>query len=274
MTIVAENLRYLKARLKSIRLWLLPGPAPRVDGNNTTKPSAGLAGWRARHPDLDRIARVAAISLFVFLAAPYVFVLIYRFVDPPISSLMLRQALTGTSIDRQWVDIEAISKNLPHAVVVSEDSAFCNHWGVDWRAVEAAIEDAENGDIPRGASTIPMQTAKNLFLWPEQTYVRKALELPLAYWISAVWPKWRVVEIYLNIAEWGPGIFGAEAASQRHFGKSASNLTQSEALLLAAALPNPIRNIVSKPGPRLRTRAARLRGRVARDPKAAACIFD
>lgn len=274
MTIVARNLRYIKAWLESMRLRISRGAEDRVGDNIATNERGAFAAWRVRHPQVDRAGRIAAISLFVFLAAPYVFVLIYRFIDPPFSSLMMRQALTGVSIDRRWSDIEGISKNLPQAVIVSEDSAFCEHWGVDWRAVEDAVEDAENGDIPRGASTIPMQTAKNLFLWPEQTYVRKALEIPLAYWMSAVWPKWRVAEIYLNIAEWGPGIFGAEAASQRHFGKSAADLTQNEALLLAGALPNPIRNNAAKPGPRLRNKAARLRGRVSRESASAACVFE
>ncbi|MDZ4792394.1 MAG: monofunctional biosynthetic peptidoglycan transglycosylase [Hyphomicrobiales bacterium] len=243
--------------------------------DNVAKNEANAtSGWRARHPQLDRTARIAAVSLVVFLVAPYVFVLLYRFIDPPFSSLMVQQALTGVSIDRRWMNIEDMSKNLPQAIIVSEDSAFCQHWGVDWRAVEDAIKDAENGDIPRGASTITMQTAKNMFLWPEQTYLRKALEVPLAYWMTAVWPKWRVAEIYLNIAEWGPGIFGAEAAARRHFGKSATDLSQSEALLLAAALPNPIRNNAAKPGPRLRNRAARLRGRVSREKNAAGCVFE
>ncbi|MBC8049334.1 MAG: monofunctional biosynthetic peptidoglycan transglycosylase [Chitinophagales bacterium] len=273
MTIVAQNLRYLKARLKSMHLALCRRLGL-VFPNNVAKNEANSdSGWRARHPQLDRAARIAAVSLVVFLVAPYVFVLLYRFIDPPFSSLMLQQALTGVSIDRRWMNIEDMSKNLPEAIIVSEDSAFCEHWGVDWRAVEEAIEDAENGDIPRGASTITMQTAKNMFLWPEQTYLRKALEVPLAYWITAVWPKWRVAEIYLNIAEWGPGIFGAEAAARRHFGKSAADLSQSEALLLAAALPNPIRNNAAKPGPRLRNRAARLRSRVSREKSAAGCVF-
>ncbi|MDX2263487.1 MAG: monofunctional biosynthetic peptidoglycan transglycosylase [Hyphomicrobiales bacterium] len=272
MITVAENWRYLKARLKSI--WSARGdPISQAGADNNATVRGYLRAWRLRHPTADRVARIAAISLAAFLVAPYVFVLIYRFVDPPFSSLMLRQALTGVSIDRRWVDIEDISKNLPRAVIVSEDSAFCDHWGVDWRAVGEAIEDAKDGDIPRGASTIPMQTAKNLFLWPEQTYLRKVLELPLAYWISVVWPKWRVAEVYLNIAEWGPGVFGAEAAAQRYFGKPAADLTQSEALVMAAALPNPIRNSVAKPGPRLRNRAARLRVRVSREGASAACVL-
>jgi monofunctional biosynthetic peptidoglycan transglycosylase len=267
-----ENLRYLKDRLKSIRLphigWLNRFPGGK---DATHKP---LTGWRARHPRVEAAGRVAAISLAVFLLTPYIFVLIYRFIDPPFSSLMLRQALTGQSIERRWVDIEEMSPALPRAVIVSEDAAFCDHWGVDWEAVSDAIGAAKDGDIPRGASTIPMQTAKNLFLWPEQTYLRKALELPLAYWMSIVWPKWRVAEVYLNIAEWGPGVFGAEAAAQHHFRKSAADLTPSQALLLASALPNPIRNNAGKPGQRLRGRAGRLRGRVTREGGAAACVFN
>ena len=126
---------------------------------------------------------------------------------------MLGQRLTGTEIEQRWVPIERISPHLVQAVILSEDGGFCRHRGVDWSALEEAIESS------RGGSTITMQVVKNLFLWPQRSYIRKALEIVLAYVVEVVWPKERVLEIYLNIAEWGPGIFGAEAAARNHFGK-------------------------------------------------------
>jgi monofunctional biosynthetic peptidoglycan transglycosylase len=130
---------------------------------------------------------------------------------------------------------------------MSEDARYCQHGGVDWEAVREVIEDAEDGTPSRGASTITMQTAKNLFLWPSRSYIRKGLEVPLALWLDLVLSKRRVLEIYLNIAEWGPGVFGAEAAAQASFGKPAAALSAREAALLATALPNPVRRNASRP---------------------------
>ncbi|MCB1514295.1 MAG: monofunctional biosynthetic peptidoglycan transglycosylase, partial [Hyphomicrobiaceae bacterium] len=140
-----------------------------------------------------------------------------------------------------------ISRNLQRAVIVSEDGRFCQHWGIDPREILAAIKRARNG-VPRGASTITMQVAKNLFLWSSKSYVRKLLELPLTLALEVIWSKERILEVYLNIAEWGPGVFGAEAAARHHFGKSAARLSQNEAALLAVALPNPIRRDAGEPG--------------------------
>ena len=148
--------------------------------------------------------------------------------------------------------LERISPNLIHAVILSEDGAFCRHRGVDWSALEEAIEN------DRGGSTISMQVVKNLFLWPASSYVRKALEMVLAYLVEVVWPKRRVLEIYLNIAEWGPGIFGAEAAARHNFGKAASQLTPEEAALLAVALPNPLDRQARYPGYQHRRLASNL----------------
>ena len=137
-------------------------------------------------------------------------------------------------------------------MIASEDGRFCNHWGVDWAAVKDAVQEArKRGRGFRGASTIPMQTAKNLYLWTDRSYVRKVLEVPLAYLLTIFWPKERVIEVYLNIAQWGPGIFGAEAASQHYFRKSASQLTRREALLLAVSLPAPRLRNPGKPSPRM-----------------------
>jgi monofunctional glycosyltransferase len=161
--------------------------------------------------------------------------------------LMAIRWVQGSAIDYRWRPLEAISPHLAHAVATAEDARFCEHRGIDWETLNKLMD--EPGGPSRGGSTIAMQTAKNLFLWPSRSYVRKAAELPLAAWIDFVWPKPRVIEVYLNIAEWGPGIFGAEAAAQRHFGKPAADLTRNEAALLAAALPNPHERNAGNPGP-------------------------
>jgi monofunctional biosynthetic peptidoglycan transglycosylase len=173
----------------------------------------------------------------VIVALPLVLTVAYRFV-PPVSTLMAYRWLTGEPVRREWVPLTAISPTTIRTVLAAEDSAYCRHAGVDWDAVaEALVEDR---DTPRGASTIAMQTMKNLFLWPGRDYVRKALEVPLALWADLVLGKRRLLEIYLNIAEWGPGIYGVEAASRRAFGQPASGLAADQAALLAAALPSPL----------------------------------
>lgn len=163
----------------------------------------------------------------------------YRFVVP-YSTVMLGRVLTGQPVKRIAVPFSAISPNLIAAVVTSEDAHFCKHHGVDWGALREVIDESGDEGISRGASTIPMQVARNLFLWQSPfAYLRKALEIPLALIIDVVWPKRRILAIYLNIAEWGDGIFGAEAASETYFGKPARDLTLDEATLLAGVLPNP-----------------------------------
>lgn len=217
--------------------------------------------------------RGLGLAVVIYLLLPYPLIAVYRLIDPPFSALMLRNAVLSERVRSRWADFEDISPNLATAAIIAEDAAFCRHWGVDWSAVGEALEDLEDGDKPRGASTIPMQTAKNLFLWPEQNYLRKALEVPIAYFMTLVLPKRRVLEIYLNIAEWGPGIYGAEAAARYHFGKSAKALTRSEAALLVAALPSPLKRNAGKPGPRMQRLASRIQGRVDREAHDAACVF-
>ncbi len=205
-------------------------------------PSPSTSTARDLLPYLRLAGQVAGAAVLTLAAIVLLLVVVYRWVDPPTSTLMLGQRLIGTQIEQTWVPLERISPNLVHAVIVSEDSGFCRHRGVDWAALGEAIES------DRGGSTITMQVVKNLFLWPARSYVRKALEIVLAYLVEAVWPKQRVLEIYLNIAEWGPGIFGAEAAARHHFGKPAARLTAHEAALLAVALPNPIEREPGYPG--------------------------
>ena len=160
---------------------------------------------------------------------------------------MIGRWLGGGSVERTYVALNAIAPTLPAAVIASEDSRFCQHKGVDWSALGAVMEDADEGGPNRGASTIAMQVAKNLFLWPGRSYIRKGMEIPIALVIDRVWSKRRMIEIYLNIAEWGDGVFGAEAAAQRHFRKRAADLSTREAALLASALPNPFRRNPAKP---------------------------
>jgi monofunctional biosynthetic peptidoglycan transglycosylase len=201
---------------------------------------------------------------------PFATAIAYRWLPPPVSALMALRWLQGNSIDYRWMPIEEISPHLPRAVVTAEDARFCEHRGVDWETLNTLME--EPGGPSRGGSTIAMQAAKNLFLWPARSYVRKAAELPLAIWIDFAWPKRRVIEVYLNIVEWGPGIFGAEAAAQHYFGKPAAGVTAKEAALLAAALPNPHARNVAKPGPVLRRHAARIARRVAATTPHLTCL--
>ncbi len=208
-----------------------------------------------------RYARFAAIAIGGYLAVVLALIVLYRFIDPPASTLMAYHWLTGKDVNRHWADIEDISPHLVRAVIVSEDWKFCDHHGVDLAAIEEAIEKAGDG-IPRGASTISMQVIKNLFLSQSKSYVRKAIELPLTVFADLWWPKQRMLEIYLNIAEWGPGVFGAEAAAQHHFSKSAARLNEYEAALLAASLPNPMIRDAGDPGPRTARKAGVIRSRM------------
>lgn len=176
--------------------------------------------------------------------------LVLRFFNPPFSAEMLRAKFHGTPIQHQWVPIEQISPNLIKAVIMAEDARFCLHRGVDWRQMKQAWQEVLDGaSTPRGASTITMQTVKNLFLWSDRSYVRKAIEMPFSFLVDFVWPKRRQMEIYLNIVEWGPGVYGAGAASRFHFKTSAARLNSRQAAQLAASLPNPIMRRAGRPGP-------------------------
>lgn len=199
-----------------------------------------------------RVCRAVLVLLAVVLLLPYLVVPLYRVVDP-VSTLMLWRKITGARVERSVLPLAAIAPTLPRAVLAAEDARFCIHHGIDFGELRAAIEDADELSDMRGGSTITQQTAKNLFLWPGRSVARKALEFPLALWIDLVLGKRRVLEIYLNIAEWGPeGQFGAEAGARRAFGRSARDLSGREAALLAAILPNPRRRSAGKPGPGVR----------------------
>ena len=220
---------------------------------------------------LSRLARGAALALALVLLLPYVLVPLYRVINP-ISTLMLWRWATGARVERSFVPIERMAPALPVTVIASEDGRFCTHSGIDWRELRERLEDVDEISAARGVSTISQQTAKNLFLWPGRSFLRKGLELPLALWIDLVLPKWRVLEIYLNVAEWGPnGQFGAETGSRYAFNKSARSLTPREAALLAAVLPNPRRRSAKQPGPAVRRLAAIYEARGAVQASLAFC---
>jgi len=205
---------------------------------------------KRKKPDL-RLIRTVLLIVLVVLLLPYGLAPLYR-TGHPVSTLMAWRWLRGGPMARQWIDFGALSPALPRAVVAAEDAHFCTHRGIDWGALREVVDDAEEGEAVRGGSTITQQVAKNLFLWPGRSLVRKALELPLALWIDLVLPKQRILEIYLNIAEFGPGQFGAEAGAIYAFGHSAASLSPREAALMAAVLPNPVKRSARKPSPAVR----------------------
>ncbi len=238
------------------------------------KPRGRLPRWDAARAKsiAIRAGKVAAIVFAAWFSVVLVLIVLFRFVNPPFSTLMALRWLGGTSISQQWEPLERISPNLVRAVIVSEDGRFCQHWGIDPAAIKEAIERSK-GWTPRGASTITMQVAKNLFLLPTKSYVRKALEVPLTFAIEIAWPKRRILEVYLNVAEWGQGVFGAEAAARKHFKRSAKSLNSYQAARLAVALPNPVLRSPRNPGPWTARQSSRIRVRAARFRTATSCIY-
>lgn len=220
---------------------------------------------------LRRIVQTGLTLILLWAAAVFWLGLLYWAV-PPVSTLMLGRWITLQPVTREYVSLDHISPHLPLAVMTSEDSRFCEHRGVDWDALREVVEDADEDGPSRGASTIPMQAAKNLFLWPSRSYIRKGLEIPVALYLDLIWPKRRMMEIYLNMAEWGEGVFGAEAAAQKYFGKSARSLNAREAALLARALPNPLVRNPARPKPGHRALAGQLQVRMVRAAPFTDCL--
>lgn len=204
---------------------------------------------------MRRLIRMVVLVVLGLVLLPYVLTPLYSS-GHPVSTLMIGRYLTGETVTRKWVDLDEMSEALPRSVVASEDAKFCFHHGIDWDSVRNIIEDAQDGEVARGGSTITQQVAKNLFLWPGRSVVRKVLEFPLAMWIDLVLSKKRVLELYLNVAELGPdGQFGAEAGANYAFGRPAAVLSAREAALLAAILPNPVTRSARNPGPGVRRMA-------------------
>lgn len=210
---------------------------------------------------LNTLAWTLVGALLLILAV----ISLFRFVNPPTSSFMLgyRLAEPGQALHQEWVGLSDISPWLPLAVVASEDQRFPHHWGVDFSAIRKALAEYTAGEGLRGASTITQQTAKNLFLWNGRSFVRKALEAGLALGIDSLWPKKRILEVYLNIAEFGPGIYGVESASQLYFGIPASRLSRVQAARLASVLPNPKVLSAMNPSPYVWDRVAWIQGQMS-----------
>lgn len=236
---------------------------PRVKGVSAGKKGLG-AVWKI-------LLALAGVALLVSPLAT----LVYRFVPPPITILMVERLVQGKGMDLRWRPLSAIAPDLPQSVIAAEDARFCEHHGFDFKAMEAAARSNERrpGKI-RGGSTITQQTAKNVFLWPSRDYVRKGLEAWFTVLEEAIWGKRRILEVYLNVVEWGPGIYGAEAASERYFKRSAATLTPDEAARLAAILPSPLKWKAVRPGRYVKKRSAKIGARAAivREDDLAWCV--
>lgn len=210
---------------------------------------------------------------FALLVGPLFLLMIYRIVPPPVTPLMVIRLFEGEALSKNWTSLEKISPSLPKLVIAAEDNTFCSHWGFDIAVYQAQLEKSLKGRASRGASTISMQLAKNLFLWPGRSYIRKALEIPLTLYVELVLPKRRIMELYLNVVEFGPGIYGAEAAAQAHFNTSADKLSPRQSAQLAAVLPNPRRWSASKPTGYIQGRASLYGRRVDQlGPDYVACV--
>jgi monofunctional glycosyltransferase len=223
-----------------------------MDGDPPTRQTTLARRW-------GRLAaRVSAICLFLSVFATA----LYGLIPPPVTPLMVIRSVQGYWPHRDWVAYDRISPQLARAVIAAEDARFCQHRGFDWQAIQQAWARNQTAKYLRGGSSISNQTAKNVFLWPGRSYLRKGLEFYFTFLIELMWSKKRILEVYLNAVEFGPGLYGAEAAAQAHFGKSASELTRNEAALLAAVLPSPLGWSASKPSGLVRSRAATIRTRM------------
>lgn len=223
-------------------------------------------------PGRGRLRRLLRLAALLLLIGPPVLILVFRVLPPPVTPLMLIRLAEGHGMRRDWVAYEKIAPALAEAVIAAEDNLFCRQtFGFDVPALRGQVEAWQDGERPRGASTITMQTAKNLLLWPGRDPVRKLVEAWLTPQIALLWPKRRVLEVYLNIVEFGPGIYGAEAAARAFFGKPASALSGREAAQLAAVLPRPLAWSAAPPGPYVRRRAAIIERRIEQIRPLLAC---
>lgn len=222
---------------------------------------------------LRRVLRITAMIVVLVVVAPPAMVLLYRDVSPPGTLLMILRVFEGEGIKKEWVPLDRISRHVPRAVIALEDAGFCSHDGFEWAAIfDAAADQARGEKSLRGGSTITQQTAKNVFLWPGRTFVRKGLEVPFTYMIEKAWGKKRIMEVYLNVIEWGPGIYGVEAAARHYFGRPAAQLTRRQAALLAAILPNPRRWSAAHPTRYINRRANAATARMRSPQLVANCL--
>ena len=204
------------------------------------------------------VSAVLVAALLVLFIGPVVVVAVDRFAPPPITWLMVQRAFEGKGFDRRWVPMRQISPNLVRAVIAAEDARFCEHHGFDFGAIAKAMAANEAGRKLRGGSTISQQTAKNVFLWPHRDWLRKGLEAWFTVLIEVGWGKPRIMEVYLNSIEWGPGVYGAEAAAQHNFHVHAKDLTAAQAARLAAIVPKPLSWRAAKPGPYVQRRSGKI----------------
>jgi monofunctional glycosyltransferase len=223
---------------------------------------------------MRRLATRTAIVVVVLLLAPYVIAPFYRSIDP-VSTPMLWRWATGQRVQRITIPLSRVARSLPLTVILAEDAGFCRNYGIDPSAIREALQQSDDAiEDSRGASTITQQVAKNLFLWPGHSVVRKVLEMPLAIWLTLVLPKRRIMEIYLNVAEWGPnGEFGAEAGARWAFGIPARDLNAEQAAELTAILPNPIERSARRPSLLIRQLAALYMRRAATYPSHDSCLY-
>ena len=213
----------------------------------------------AKASKVGRLLRGLLLLVLMFgLVGPVMVTTIYRFVPPPVTWLMIQRVFEGKGFDRRWRSLDDISPRLVRAVIAAEDAKFCDHNGFDFDAMEKAFESNAKGRKLRGGSTISQQTAKNVFLWPGRSYVRKGLEAYFTVLIEVIWGKPRIMEVYLNSVEWGPGVYGAEAAARKNFGVGAGQLTPAQAARLAAVLPSPLKWKAAQPGPYVKRRSGKI----------------
>jgi monofunctional glycosyltransferase len=232
---------------------------------------------RRRRGGLLRLLRNLLVTLLLaLLIVPPLWVAVYRVVPPPLTGLMIERSFQGRGLAHRWAPISRISPAMTRAVIASEDARFCQHHGFDFNAIDKALRHNETrpGRI-RGGSTISQQTAKNVFLWPDRSYVRKGLEAWFTVLIEALWGKRRIMEVYLNTVEMGPGLYGVEAASERYFHIEASGLSVAQASRLAAILPSPLKWKARDPGPYVQRRTGRIDARsgTVRRGGLAACVL-
>lgn len=234
---------------------------------------ADMSG-KTTDPATPKRRRPLLILFLIVLMLPIGGVLIHAVVPPFATILMVQRAAQGHGLDYRWRSLNDISPRLVEGVIAAEDARFCSHMGFDVEAIEKALDANARGGKVRGGSTISQQTAKNVFLWPSRDWIRKGLEAGYTVLIEAVWGKRRIMEVYLNVAEWAPGVYGAEAAARHWYGKSAKDLTNREAARLAAILPSPRRYKAASPGPYVRRRASRIQAAMGtvRGEGLAACV--
>jgi monofunctional glycosyltransferase len=206
-----------------------------------------------------RMMRRLLRGMLWFVGLTVAWVLIYRFVPPPLTYLTVRDEFAGAKVQKDWTSLDDMTANIAYAAIAAEDKNFCSHHGFDFDAIKQARRANAKGKPLRGASTISQQVAKNAFLWPQRSYVRKGLEAYFTVLIEVLWPKRRIMEVYLNIAEWGPAVYGAQAASVHYFDKDADALTRTEASRLVSILPSPLKWSPTHPSRRVGRKSRNVR---------------